>query len=75
MLAGDLVVLEQEIAPLLAPDDEPACVLGAADASEQADDGSEKGFGLDGTAAGSGAGDRGFEDDGRLAGGPTGGAR
>lgn len=59
----------------LAPDDEHACVLGAADASEQADDGSEKGFGLDGTADGSGAGDRGFEDDDRLAGGPTGGAR
>lgn len=59
----------------LAPDDEHACVLGAADASEQADDGSEKGFGLDGTAADSGAGDRGFEDDDRLAGGPTGGAR
>ena len=59
----------------LAPDDEHARVLGAADASEEADDGSEEGFGLDGTADGSDAGDRGFEDDDRLTGGPTGGAR
>lgn len=59
----------------LAPDDGHARVLGAADAAEEADDGSEEGFGLDGTADGSDAGDRGFEDDDRLTGGPTGGAR
>ena len=59
----------------LAPDDEHARVLGAADPAEEADDGSEEGFGLGGTTDGSGAGDRGFEDDDRLAGGPTGGAR
>lgn len=59
----------------LAPDDEHARVLGAADAAEEADDGSEEGFGLDGTADGSDAGDRGFEDDDRLTGGPTGGSR
>ena len=58
-----------------APEDEHARVLGAADPAEEADDGSEEGFGLDGTTDGSGAGDRGFEDDDRLAGGPTGGAR
>ena len=57
------------------PEDEHARVLGAADQSEEADDGSEEGFGLGGTTDGSGAGDRGFEDDDRLAGGPTGGAR
>lgn len=57
------------------PEDEHARVLGAADPAEEADDGSEEGFGLDGTTAGSDAGDRGFEDDDRLAGGPTGGAR
>lgn len=59
----------------LVPDDEHARVLGAADPAEEADDGSEEGFGLDGTADGSDAGDRGFEDDDRLTGGPTGGAR
>lgn len=59
----------------LVPEDEHARVLGAADASEEADDGSEEGFGLDGTTDGSDAGDRGFEDDDRLTGGPTGGAR
>lgn len=59
----------------LAPGDGHARVLGAADAAEEADDGSEEGFGLDGTADGSDAGDRGFEDDDRLTGGPTGGAR
>ena len=59
----------------LAPDDEHARVLGAADPAEEADDGSEEGFGLGGTTDGSGAGDRGFEDDDRLTGGPTGGAR
>ena len=59
----------------LAHDDEHARVLGAADPAEEADDGSEEGFGLGGTTDGSGAGDRGFEDDDRLAGGPTGGAR
>ncbi|MFD4008295.1 monovalent cation/H+ antiporter complex subunit F [Brachybacterium paraconglomeratum] len=57
------------------PEDEHARVLGAADPAEEADDGSEEGFGLDGTTAGSDAGDRGFEDDDRLADGPTGGAR
>lgn len=57
------------------PEDEHARVLGAADPAEEADDGSEEGFGLDGTTDGSDAGDRGFEDDDRLAGGPTGGAR
>lgn len=59
----------------LAPDDEHARVLGASDASEEADDGSEEGFGLDGTTDGSDEGDRGFEDDDRLADDPTGGAR
>ncbi|GLI30333.1 MULTISPECIES: monovalent cation/H+ antiporter complex subunit F [Brachybacterium] len=59
----------------LVPEDEHARVLGAADPAGEADDGSEEGFGLDGTADGSDAGDRGFEDDDRLAGGPTGGAR
>ena len=59
----------------LVPDDEHARVLGAAAPSEEVDDGSEEGFGLDGTADGSDAGDRGFEDDDRLTGGPTGGAR
>ena len=59
----------------LAPDDGHARVLGAADPAGEADDGSEEGFGLDGTADGSDAGDRGFEDDDRLTGGPTGGAR
>lgn len=59
----------------LVPEDEHARVLGAADPAEEADDGSEEGFGLDGTADGSDAGDRGFEDDDRLTGGPTGGAR
>ena len=59
----------------LAPDDGHVRVLGAADAAEEVDDGSEEGFGLDGTADGSDAGDRGFEDDDRLTGGPTGGAR
>lgn len=59
----------------LAPDDGHARVLGAAAPSEEADDGSEEGFGLDGTTDGSDAGDRGFEDDDRLADGPTGGAR
>lgn len=57
------------------PEDEHARVLGAADPAEEADDGSEEGFGLDGTTDGSDAGDRGFEDDDRLADGPTGGAR
>ena len=57
------------------PEDDHARVLGAADPAEEADDGSEEGFGLDGTADGSGAGDGGFEDDDRLTGGPTGGAR
>ena len=57
------------------PEDEHARVLGAADPAEEADDGSEEGFGLDGTTDGSAAGDRGFEDDDRLADGPTGGAR
>lgn len=59
----------------LVPDDEHARVLGAADPAEEADEGSEEGFGLDGTTDGSDAGDRGFEDDDRLADGPTGGAR
>lgn len=59
----------------LAPDGGHARVLGAAAPSEEADDGSEEGFGLGGTTDGSDAGDRGFEDDDRLAGGPTGGAR
>ena len=59
----------------LVPDDEHARVLGAAAPSEEAADRSEEGFGLDGTADGSDAGDRGFEDDDRLTGGPTGGAR
>ena len=59
----------------LVPEDEHARVLGAAAPSEEVDDGSEEGFGLDGTADGSDAGDRGFEDDDRLTGGPTGGAR
>ena len=58
-----------------APEDEHARVLGAADPAEEADDGSEEGFGLDGTTDGSDAGDRGFEDDDRRADGPTGGAR
>ncbi|MFE7604183.1 monovalent cation/H+ antiporter complex subunit F [Brachybacterium paraconglomeratum] len=57
------------------PEDDHARVLGAADPAEEADDGSEEGFGLDGTTDGSAAGDRGFEDDDRLADGPTGGAR
>lgn len=59
----------------LVPEDEHARVLGAADPAEEADDASEEGFGLDGTTDGSDAGDRGFEDDDRLADGPTGGAR
>lgn len=57
------------------PEDEHARVLGAADPAEEADDGSEEGFGLHGTTDGSDTGDRGFEDDDRLADGPTGGAR
>ncbi len=57
------------------PEDDHARVLGAADPAEEADDGSEEGFGLDGTTDGSAAGDRGFEDDDRLTDGPTGGAR
>ncbi|MCT1908470.1 monovalent cation/H+ antiporter complex subunit F [Brachybacterium paraconglomeratum] len=59
----------------LVPEDEHARVLGAADPAGEADDGSEEGFGLDGTTDGSDAGDQGFEDDDRLADGPTGGAR
>lgn len=59
----------------LVPEDEHARVLGAADPAGEADDGSEEGFGLDGTTDGSNAGDQGFEDDDRLADGPTGGAR
>ncbi|OFT62540.1 hypothetical protein HMPREF3159_03235 [Brachybacterium sp. HMSC06H03] len=59
----------------LVPEDEHARVLGAADPAEEADDTSEEGFGLDGTTDGSDTGDRGFEDDDRLADGPTGGAR
>ncbi|MCT1437262.1 monovalent cation/H+ antiporter complex subunit F [Brachybacterium paraconglomeratum] len=55
----------------LVPEDEHARVLGAG----EADEGSEEGFGLDGTTDGSDAGDQGFEDDDRLADGPTGGAR
>ena len=57
------------------PEDEHARVLGAADPAEEADDASEEGFGLDGTTDGSDAGDRGFENDDRLADGPAGGAR